>query len=178
MIRIIILTISMIFAMDFLCAQSIRFLSDRHVMKHLSTNAKYLLLPVEEKQENDHVRVIQNHKVVKEFKCKLAMHKEDYFVPLCLAEFAGDDILLDINMSCNNICNQIPLRDFATVTKAPTRGKIRMLQIFIDRSSIEVFDADGKMSMTNIVFPSSPYNKITVKGGRAQIYSLLAKPKN
>lgn len=62
--------------------------------------------------------------------------------------------------------------NFATVTKAPTYGKINTLQIFIDKSSIEVFDADGKMAMSNIVFPSSPYTQLTVKGGKARIYKL------
>ena len=62
--------------------------------------------------------------------------------------------------------------NFATVTKAPTYGKINTLQIFIDKSSIEVFDADGKMAMSNIVFPSSPYTQLTVKGGKARIYNL------
>ena len=33
--------------------------------------------------------------------------------------------------------------DFPAVTKAPTLGKIKTLQIFIDKSSIEAFDADG-----------------------------------
>ena len=62
--------------------------------------------------------------------------------------------------------------DFPALTKAPTYGKIKTLQIFIDKSSIEVFDADGKMAMTNIVFPSEPYNRLTVKGGKAKIYNL------
>ena len=62
--------------------------------------------------------------------------------------------------------------DFPALTKAPTYGKIKTLQIFIDKSSIEVFDADGKMAMTNIVFPTEPYNRLTVKGGKAKIYSL------
>ncbi len=62
--------------------------------------------------------------------------------------------------------------DFAAVTKAPAHGRIKTLQLFIDKSSIEAFDADGKMAMTNIVFPSEPYNKITVKGGNAKIYGL------
>ena len=63
--------------------------------------------------------------------------------------------------------------DFAAVTTAPTRGKIKTLQIFIDKSSIEAFDADGKMAMTNLVFPSEPYNTIIVKGGSAKVYTLL-----
>lgn len=62
--------------------------------------------------------------------------------------------------------------DFAAVTTAPTYGKIKTLQIFIDKSSIEAFDADGKVAMSNIVFPSDPYSKLTVKGGKARIYNL------
>lgn len=64
-------------------------------------------------------------------------------------------------------------KDFAAVTKAPTYGKISQLRIFIDKSSIEALDADGKMSMTNLVFPSKPYNKVTVKGkGKYQVYDI------
>ena len=62
--------------------------------------------------------------------------------------------------------------DFAATTKAPTYGKISQLRIFIDKSSIEVFDAEGKMAMTNLVFPTKPYNKVTVKGGKYQVYNI------
>ena len=62
--------------------------------------------------------------------------------------------------------------DFAATTKAPTYGKISQLRIFIDKSSIEVFDAEGKMAMTNLVFPTKPYNKVTVKGGKYQVYHI------
>ncbi len=62
-------------------------------------------------------------------------------------------------------------KDFAAVTKAPTYGNISQLRIFIDKSSIEALDADGKMSMP-IRFPA-PYNKVTVKGmGKYQIYDI------
>ncbi len=63
--------------------------------------------------------------------------------------------------------------DFAAVTTAPTHGKISELRVFIDRSSIEAIDADGKMAMTNLVFPTKPYNKITVKGkGKYKVYTI------
>ena len=62
--------------------------------------------------------------------------------------------------------------EFPVVTKSPTYGKIKTLQIFIDKSSIEIFDAEGKMGMTNIVFPTEAYNKVVVKGGKAKIYPL------
>ena len=61
---------------------------------------------------------------------------------------------------------------FPCVTEAPTYGQIKQLRIFIDRCSIEVFDAEGKMAMTNLVFPSEPYNMIKVKGGKATIFEI------
>lgn len=62
---------------------------------------------------------------------------------------------------------------FPVVTSTPTYGKVRQLRIFVDRSSIEAFDADGKMVMTNLVFPTVPYDKIIVKGkAKATIYRI------
>ena len=62
---------------------------------------------------------------------------------------------------------------FPCVTTAPTYGNIRQLRLFIDRCSIETFDSDGKMAMTNLVFPSEPYNMIKIKGGKATIYEIV-----
>ena len=61
---------------------------------------------------------------------------------------------------------------FPATTVAPTHGTLKQLRIFIDHSSIEVFDADGKMAMTNLVFPSEPYNAMKIKGGKATIYEI------
>lgn len=61
---------------------------------------------------------------------------------------------------------------FPCETVAPTYGSIRQLRIFIDRCSVEAFDAEGKMAMTNLVFPSEPYNTIKVKGGKATIFEI------
>lgn len=62
--------------------------------------------------------------------------------------------------------------DFPAITKSPTYGKIRTLQLFIDNSCLEAFDVDGKMVMSNIVFPSEHYSSIAVKGGKCKIYRL------
>ena len=51
---------------------------------------------------------------------------------------------------------------FPCTTVAPTHGQMKQLRLFIDRSSLEAFDGDGKMAMTNLVFPSEPYNTINV----------------
>ncbi len=63
--------------------------------------------------------------------------------------------------------------EFPVVTKAPTYGKLNQLRIFIDKSSIEAIDAEGKMSMTNLVFPTTPYDKVTIKGkAKYQTYTI------
>jgi len=64
-------------------------------------------------------------------------------------------------------------RTFPGTTSAPTHGTISQLRIFIDKCSIEIFDADGKMAMTNLVFPSTPYNQLAVRGKvRTTIYPI------
>ena len=62
---------------------------------------------------------------------------------------------------------------FPCIVTSPTYGQAKTLRIFVDRSSIEIFDAEGKMAMTNLVFPSEPYNKLVVKGkAKATVYKL------
>ena len=62
--------------------------------------------------------------------------------------------------------------EFKTITTSPTYGAISGLQIFVDKSSVEVFDVDGKMAMTNIVFPTSPYTDVVTKGCKVKIHAL------
>ena len=67
-------------------------------------------------------------------------------------------------------------RDFPSVTVAPTYqddNKIS-LQIFVDRSSIELFGDNGRFVMTNLVFPNKPYSTIEVsaRGGKARLENL------
>ena len=64
--------------------------------------------------------------------------------------------------------------EFATVTTAPVHGKLSRLRIFIDSSCIEVFDANGRMAMTNLVFPVAPYEnvKLYAEGGKAQFNNI------
>ncbi len=62
--------------------------------------------------------------------------------------------------------------DFKSKTIAPTNGTIKGMQIFVDRCSIEAFDIDGKVAMSNLVFPSKPYDKIVAKGCKVKIHAL------
>lgn len=43
-------------------------------------------------------------------------------------------------------------------------GNSVTLDIFVDQSSVEVFTENGSMSMTNLVFPQSIYNCLTISG--------------
>ena len=64
--------------------------------------------------------------------------------------------------------------DFAARTVAPLfikRDTYKVL-LFIDHCSIEAFDAEGAWSMTNLVFPSEPFNHLDVQGGEAKIYNV------
>ena len=64
-------------------------------------------------------------------------------------------------------------QDFPSVTVNPTyseNGKVS-LRIFIDRSSIEVFEKEGRFVQTNLVFPTSPYTTLSLQsnGGTAKV---------
>ena len=50
-----------------------------------------------------------------------------------------------------------------------TEGNEVTLNIYVDRSSVEVFTGNGSAAMTNIVFPNSVYNHISVLGADAVI---------
>lgn len=64
--------------------------------------------------------------------------------------------------------------DFPVLTLAPIEGNSEMtLRLFVDKSSIEAFGDDGRFAMTNLVFPSEPYNRISfyAKGGSYAVSS-------
>jgi sucrose-6-phosphate hydrolase SacC (GH32 family) len=51
-------------------------------------------------------------------------------------------------------------------------------RIFVDASSVEVFTADGKMAMTALIFPSSPYDRLCFRSetGGTNIKNLIVYP--
>lgn len=65
-------------------------------------------------------------------------------------------------------------RDFAAKTTTPlfVSAKKHKVIIYLDKCSIEAFDAQGNWAMTNLVFPTTPYNQLSVVGGKASIYSI------
>jgi len=63
---------------------------------------------------------------------------------------------------------------FPVETKSPVLGgDLTELRLFVDKSSIEAFLNGGKTVMTNIVFPSEPYDRLTVQGSNGSRVSLV-----
>ena len=73
-----------------------KILGDRHAMLRLDSQKKYILLPVEEKMEHAHIRVVRDNQLVKTLNCRLAVDKVDYFVPYEVGEGELFDISLTI----------------------------------------------------------------------------------
>ena len=64
--------------------------------------------------------------------------------------------------------------DFPAITVAPTGKSDEInLRIFADKSSLELFMNDGEYVMTNLIFPSAPYNRASfyAKGGTYKVTS-------
>lgn len=69
------------------------------------------------------------------------------------------------------------INDFALGTWAPLslcEGKTYHLDIFIDKCSVEIFVDGGRIAMTNLVFPTAPYNSLRcyAQGGNAEISNM------
>ena len=57
-------------------------LSENHAMLRLKQETKYLLLPVQEKEENANIAVLDTrNEMVRRLNVRLAVDKVDYFVP-------------------------------------------------------------------------------------------------
>jgi len=67
--------------------------------------------------------------------------------------------------------------DFALGTWAPLalcEGKTYHLNVFVDKCSVEIFVDGGRIAMTNLVFPTQPYNTLRfyAENGEAQISNM------
>ena len=104
---------------------------------------------------------------------------------LTLQNAAGEKVVVSYDVAAQTLSvdrTQSGKSDFSdafkAVTVAPTRGLITTLRIFIDKSSVEVIDAQGKASLTNLVFPSTPYNTLLLEntgGNKANVSAFEMK---
>ena len=70
-------------------AQSPLILGESHAMLRVKNETKYLLLPVQEKEENAHIAVVDSrNEMVQRLNVRLAVDKVDYYVPLDLSKLS------------------------------------------------------------------------------------------
>lgn len=62
-----------------------------------------------------------------------------------------------------NYHNAFALGTWAPV---PIKADTHHVQIFVDKSSVELFADGGRIAMTNLVFPNEPYNQLRFFGGK------------
>ena len=95
-------------------------------------------------------------------------------------ELAWDKQLAAEGKQPARITNSINYKnDFALATWAPLSlcedgKKIYHVDIFVDKSSVELFVDGGRIAMTNLVFPVAPYEnvKLYTQGGKAEFKNL------
>ena len=69
--------------------------------------------------------------------------------------------------------------DFPAVTVAPCPdGNVKRLRLFVDHSSIEAFEGEGRFAMTNLVFPTEHYSSIGIRtdAGKCRVKALNVYP--
>lgn len=62
-----------------------------------------------------------------------------------------------------NYKNAFALGTWAPV---PVKAEAHRVQVFVDKSSVELFVDGGRIAMTNLVFPTTPYNQLHFTGGK------------
>ena len=95
-------------------------------------------------------------------------------------ELAWDKQLAAEGKQPARIVNSINYKnDFALATWAPLSlckdgKKTYHVDIFVDKSSVELFVDGGRIAMTNLVFPVAPYEnvKLYAKGGKAEFNNI------
>jgi levanase/fructan beta-fructosidase len=71
-------------------------LGKSHAMQRVEVSNKYLLLPVQEREDNATIKVLSNNQQVQKLNVRLAVDKVDYYVPLDIKRFGSSEVLLDI----------------------------------------------------------------------------------
>ena len=73
-------------------------LGKSHAMLRVDVKNRYLLLPIQEREEIANIKVLADNQQVQSFNVRLAVDKVDYYVPLDLSRLSvqGSKLLLDI----------------------------------------------------------------------------------
>ena len=77
-------------------AQAPQMLGENNAMQRIEVKSQFLLLPVQEKEENANIQVIVDNVQRQTLNVKLAVDKVDYYVPLDIKRWGAKSVLLDI----------------------------------------------------------------------------------
>ena len=95
-----------------------------------------------------------------------------------IVDFGKKSVLHEIEVHDRRKTTSINyIDDFALATWAPIKKENEYtLDVFVDKCSVEIFLNGGKVAMTNLIFPSEPYNRMCFysKGGSFQVDSFKA----
>ena len=150
----------------------IQFYNDREerTVIYLDLKKKRIVMDRAESGLTDFGSLAERHDIEKraeaagEMKGKLsqdvALHYKNDFA---LATWAPLSLCGDTENGGNSRWTEEPV---ATATT-----KTYHLDVFVDKCSVELFVDGGRIAMTNLVFPTAPYNNIKVyaEGGRAEV---------
>ena len=98
---------------------------------------------------------------------------------ITLSNEQGEKYVLDVNATARTVAvhrnAQTGRTNFNGTFSIPsiqaplnTAGNMVTLDLFVDQSSVELFTENGSMSMTNLVFPQSIYNTLTITGADSE----------
>ena len=148
---------------------------EERTVLYLDLKKKRVVMDRSESGLTDFGRLAERHDIEKraeaagEMKGKLSQdlvvnYKNDFalgtWAPLALCE--------DDHSAGNGCCAEAPV--------AAQCGKTYHLDVFVDKCSVELFVDGGRIAMTNLVFPTVPYNhvKVYAEGGKAEVKNLTA----
>ena len=98
---------------------------------------------------------------------------------ITLSNEQGEKYVLDVNATARTVAvhrnAQTGRTNFNGTFSIPsiqaplnTAGNMVTLDLFVDQSSVELFTENGSMSMSNLVFPQSIYNTLTITGADSE----------
>lgn len=148
---------------------------EERTVLYLDLKKKRVVMDRSESGLTDFGRLAERHDIEKraeaagEMKGKLSQdlvvnYKNDFalgtWAPLALCD--------DDHSAGNGCCAEPPV--------AAQCGKTYHLDVFVDKCSVELFVDGGRIAMTNLVFPTVPYNhvKVYAEGGKAEVKNLTA----
>lgn len=148
---------------------------EERTVLYLDLKKKRVIMDRSESGLTDFGRLAERHDIEKraeaagEMKGKLSQdlvvnYKNDFalgtWAPLALCD--------DDHSAGNGCCAEAPV--------AAQGCKTYHLDVFVDKCSVELFVDGGRIAMTNLVFPTVPYNhvKVYAEGGKAEVKNLTA----